>query len=379
MSKEKAIIIIPTYNEEENIANTIQLVLQQTDSLDDFQVEILVFDSQSTDNTATLVNDLAQRFPGIIHFASEAQKTGLGSAYIQAMNRAIDVLQADIVFEFDADGSHQPMYIPAMLELLKTHDVVVGSRYIPGGSMPKDWGIHRKLLSRGGNWIARLLLTNKFKDLTSGMRATRTSVLKKVLPDRFLSNHYAYKLHLYWLLFQAKAKIIEYPITFIDREKGYSKLPKNSIVDSIRVLINLRFNKLKQYIIMCLVGSLGALIQFSCYSVLRSYDFSPFIASQIAMSIAILSNFTLNSRITFKRHKINTPLQKSALLSRLTQFILYSIGMIYLQSTWVSLAVDYFGSGVTKEGIIVLFGIYIGSMINYLFYSTVIWSNRSRT
>ena len=372
MSQEKAVIIIPTYNEEENIANTIKMVLAATDSLDDYQVEVLVFDSNSTDSTAEIVQQMVAN-SSRVHFAKEPQKTGLGSAYLQAMHFAIDNLNADIVFEFDADGSHQPHYIAPMLELLKNHDVVVGSRYIPGGSIPSDWGINRKLLSIAGNWIARLLLTRKYKDLTSGLRATRATYLKKILPAKFLSNHYAYKLQLYWLLYQAKARIVEFPIVFIDREKGNSKLPRNSIIDTLRVLTTLRLAQLRQYLTMCFVGSFGALIQFIVYNCLRNEHYSAFVSSQIAISAAMLSNFTFNHFITFRRQSRGVPLNKSALINRLTQFILYSVSMVYFQSFLVYLGVHFLGTGTLIENLIVAASIYLGSIVNYLFYSNIIW------
>jgi len=239
MAKEKVIIIIPVFNEEENIATTLKAILTDTESLQNFKVEILIFDSQSTDNTASIVRTFTQK--GRVHFVKEPQKSGLGSAYLQAMRYAIENLAADIIFEFDADGSHQPKYITPMLQLLEKYDVVVGSRYIAGGGVPHDWSFYRKFLSMFGNWIARLFLTNQYKDLTSGFRATRTTVLKKILPEKFLSPDYAYKLHLYFLLIQAHAKIVEFPIVFLERKKGNSKLPKNSIADTLRVLFILRF------------------------------------------------------------------------------------------------------------------------------------------
>ncbi|HAT6977859.1 TPA: glycosyltransferase family 2 protein [Legionella pneumophila] len=373
-NKEKVVVIIPTYNEEDNISNTIDLILKETCSLTDYQVHILVFDSHSTDSTAHIVQELAyisQR----VHFAQEPQKTGLGSAYLQAMRIAIDKLNADIVFEFDADGSHQPCYIAPMLELLKQHDVVVGSRYISGGNIPSNWAFHRKLLSVGGNWIARMLLTGKYKDLTSGLRATRTNLLKKLLPSNFLSNNYAYKLELYWLLHKAKARITEFPIQFIDREKGKSKLPKNSMIDTLRVLFTLRLRELRQYLTMCCVGSLGALIQFSLYNWLRSSNHSALVSSQVAISAAIVSNFIFHHSITFKQ-KTDFRIAKTTILSRFTQFIIYSTCMVYFQSLWVHIFVHYFGQGILKENIIVASGLGIGSIINYLFYSNIIWSSK---
>lgn len=259
MSKEKVIIIIPTYNEEENIAQTLEMLLEKTHDLCDYQVELLVFDSQSEDATAEIVQKISTKSERV-HFIQESQKTGLGSAYLQAMRIAMDHLNADVVFECDADGSHQPCYLVSMLELLKEYDAVVGSRYIPKGSVPKEWGIKRKFFSIAGNWVARLFLTRRYKDLTSGFRGIRTALLKTILPKKFLSNHYAYKLQLAWLLYQANARMIEYPIVFIDREKGRSKLPKNSIADALYVISILRYQQLCSLLARRIVA-LVALIQ----------------------------------------------------------------------------------------------------------------------
>lgn len=248
VKKEKVILIIPTYNEALIIAETIRQVFTFIRELKDFDVEVLVFDSASTDKTQEIIRHLISEYGNILHLQAEPRKTGLGSAYLQAMNYALYQLKADIVIEFDADLSHQPKYIAPMLETLKTCDVVVGSRYVKGGSIPQNWEMHRKILSLLGNSIARLLLTRQYKDLTSGFRITRHEILKKVLPKKFLSDNYAYKLHLMWLLHQKKANIKEFPIEFIDRTQGLSKLPTNSIIDALRVIFTLRFTAIKKYL-----------------------------------------------------------------------------------------------------------------------------------
>ncbi len=242
---KSVVIIIPTYNEEQIIKETIHEVFKSL-ATSNYAAHILVFDSCSTDDTQNLVLSLKELYPNL-HLQTEPKKTGLGSAYWQAMHYALDHLDADAIIEFDADLSHQPCYLPEIINKLSNYDVVVGSRYIKGGSIPKDWGWHRKCLSVLGNLVARCFLTLKYKDFTSGFRATRSSKLKEALPKQFISNHYAYKLELLWRLHQAKARITEYPIEFIDREKGQSKLPANSIIDSLRVLGILRYRKLKSY------------------------------------------------------------------------------------------------------------------------------------
>lgn len=368
MNNEKVVIIIPTYNEALMIEETLYQVFQSTSTLNAFDVHVLVFDSNSSDDTQQLVSKLIKENQKL-HLITEAKKSGLGSAYLQAMRYALNELSADIVFEFDADLSHQPKYIGPMLEKIQSCDVVVGSRYVRGGKIPSDWGWHRKCLSAFGNYIARLFLTPKYKDFTSGFRATRRAALLKALPDEFLCNHYAYKLHLFWLLHKNKARICEYPIEFVDRTKGASKLPTNSIFDALRVLGLLRFYESKRYLKMCLVGLSGTILQYFIYNLLRQ-ELPPFNAAQLAVVAAILNNFVLNNYYTFrKKQRIDT-------YERIRSFSLYvgySIVMIYLQSYWLLLGIKYFGPGALKENLIILGGIILGSILNYITFSNLVW------
>lgn len=247
-TKEKVVVMIPTYNEALIIAETISQVFAMTQSLEDFSVEILIFDSASTDATQSIVQSLIPQYAGKLHLQIEPQKTGLGSAYLQAMKHALLEIKADIVIEFDADLSHQPIYLAPMLNLLKNCDVVMGSRYLKGGSIPANWGFQRKFLSILGNQVARYTMSRNYHDLTSGFRATRSIILRDVLPGQFYSNHYAYKLHLLWLLHRNKARILELPIQFVDRERGESKLPANSIKDALRVIAKLRYADMKYFL-----------------------------------------------------------------------------------------------------------------------------------
>ncbi len=249
-TREKAVIIIPTHNEALVIEETLRQVFERTQDLGDFAIEVLVFDSASTDETQAIVQRLIPLYAGKLHLQVEPYKTGLGSAYLKAMTYALHELNADVILEFDADLSHQPKYLEPILMLLKTCDVVVGSRYVEGGSIPQNWGVHRKFLSVLGNYIARIMLTRCYQDFTSGFRATRRHMLLQILPDNFLSNHYAYKLHLLWLLHKNNADIKEFPIQFIDRQHGKSKLPSNSIKDALQVLFKLRFQEIKCFLKM---------------------------------------------------------------------------------------------------------------------------------
>lgn len=366
---EKVVIVIPTYNEAMVIEDTVDKLNKCIDLIEGFDIEILIFDSASTDRTTDCIKNLQNKYNNVC-FCSEESKTGLGIAYHKAMRYAMDILQADIVFEYDADGSHQAKYIEPMLNRIQKADVVVGSRYAPGGSIPSNWGAKRKLLSNLGNMITRLVLSPKHKDYTSGFRATRTRVLREIWPNKFLSSGYAYKLHLYWLLHKYTSRIIEFPIQFIDREKGFSKLPANSIGDSLRVIFTLRLNQTHRYLRMCGVGAIGAALQFSVYNLMRLF-LPPVLSIQIAIILAILLNFMLNNKVTFKE-----TLRESSLISG-SAFFGFSLLMVFLQSLWLDFAVSYFGGGVLRENAVIMIGLIIGSFMNYFFYSKIIWRNKN--
>lgn len=367
MNSKKIVIIIPTYNESLVIEETIQQVFKAT-ATSAMDIHVLIFDSCSTDNTQDIVLGIKENYPNL-HLKTEPQKTGLGSAYMQAMRYALTELKADVIIEFDADLSHQPHYLLPMIEQLNSQDVVVGSRYIKGGSIPQNWGWHRKLLSKMGNLVAKMILTFKYKDFTSGFRATHSDALHKALPTKFISNHYAYKIELLWNLHKTKARIVEYPIEFVDREKGYSKLPTNSIVDSLRVLFSLRYNELKPYRNMCFVGLVGLIIQCGLYNILR-VNFSPFFSAQLAVMAAIVNNFILNNQFTFKKRIQNQWVKSFA------YFAGYSALMVGFQSVWVRMGTYYFGMGYLKENLIIISGVILASVLNYIFYSRLVWRVR---
>jgi dolichol-phosphate mannosyltransferase len=242
----KITIIIPCYNEAPTIQRTILSLEEQVGlMIDKHSVSLLIFDSSSTDGTADIVKSMQQQFNNI-ELISEPVKSGLGSAYVQAMEYAWTHLRADVIFEYDADGSHQPQFIVPMLAAIEAGaDVALGSRYVLGGVVDVAWPWYRRLISQAGNWFARCMLTSRYKDFTSGFRATRSVFLRQVLAEPLLSKNYAYKIHLLWRLHQLGAKIVEVPIVFIDRETGYSKFPRNNIWESLYVVLQLRWRAFK--------------------------------------------------------------------------------------------------------------------------------------
>lgn len=371
----KAVIIVPTYNEKENIEKTIgdlESVFSKTPS--EFKMHILVVDDTSPDGTADLIRKMMKKHSNL-HLLISAEKKGLGAAYIKGFKYAMEKLKADLVFEFDADGSHQPKHIPGMLkEVVKGADVVIGSRYIPGGKMPEDWGIQRKLISFFGNLMCQMVLfTFQYKDMTSGYRASKTKFLKKIDLDNLLSKQFAYKIHLYYALHKLGAKIVEYPIEFIDRTKGKTKFPKNNILDSLRVIFTLRFRESKKFLQVCVVGFIGSIVQFSIFNFLR-LRMLPEYANAVAVEFAVISNFIINNIWTFKEEKIYFS-QLKKLVFKFLQFNLVSLGSILIQFVVMKIGVSILGRSLILENILVMVGILIGLIWNYTMYTRLIWKD----
>ncbi|MCP4473709.1 MAG: glycosyltransferase family 2 protein [Gammaproteobacteria bacterium] len=371
------VVVIPTYNESMTIATTLAALQQERANLTNHQLKVLIFDSCSTDDTVTAVTALQQRYNNIV-LVEEAQKSGLGSAYIQAMQYAMETLNADIICEFDADGSHQPKYLPDMLAHFEQGaDVVVGSRYVKGGEIPKDWGWHRKLLSIGGNWMARLVLTPRYRDFTSGYRATRTALLRQVDLNNLLSKNYAYKLHLMWALHKLGAKIIEHPIIFIDREKGVSKFPRNNAIESLILIWCLRLREVKRYLKVCCVGASGALIQLLIFNLFHAWWSTPLTANTIAIECAIASNFILNNYFSFSKQRFHFTRKPWQIFKKFLLFNVTSLGSMLIQLLVLATGLHLIGHTTARANFLVIVGIFIGSLYNYYVYSKWIWKQSS--
>lgn len=395
----KVVIIIPTYNEKENIASTIENLEKELEKVKDHQVDILIFDSNSPDGTYDFVKEISKKRNNV-YAEKEQEKSGLGGAYIKGMHFAIEKMEADAVFEYDADGSHLPKYVPGMIEeLAKGADVVVGSRYIPGGKMPDNWGLNRKIVSFFGNFIARaVLLTPQYHDMTSGFRATKTKWLKKIDLDNLLSKQFAYKLHLFFALHKLGAKIVEYPIEFVDRTQGKSKFPKNNIKDSLRVVFTLRIRESIQFIKFAIVGFIGFIVNSIGIEMFRSLAlieqlagaFSNYAgvailnllaapsswAGGFGAELAIISNFLLNNVWTFKEKKITRPIK---LFLKFLQFNLTSAGAVIIQFAAVGGATIVFGDTVVVRQLAFFIAlVFLIVPYNYLMYTRVIWKTNKK-
>jgi len=212
----RVLVVIPTYNESENIRLITGRVRAAVP-----EVEILVADDNSPDGTGQIADELAAA-DSHIHVLHRPGKQGLGAAYIAGFGWAREH-GYDAVVEMDADGSHRPEQLHLLLDALKDADAVLGSRYVKGGTVV-NWPVRRLVLSRGGNVYAQLALGMPFKDATGGYRAYRMPVLEKIEVDTVASQGYCFQVELAWRTYRQGFRIAEVPITFADREHGASKM-----------------------------------------------------------------------------------------------------------------------------------------------------------
>jgi dolichol-phosphate mannosyltransferase len=215
----RVLVIIPTYNEAENLPLITERVRRAVPSVD-----ILVADDNSPDGTGAIADELAAS-DNHIFVLHRPGKQGLGAAYVAGFGWAKDK-GYDVVVEMDADGSHAPEELPTLLDTLRGVDVVLGTRYVPGGSV-HNWPLHRLALSRGGNLYIRMALGMPFKDATGGYRAYRMAVLDAIDVATVASQGYSFQVELAWRAYRHGFRIAEVPITFVERERGASKMSGN--------------------------------------------------------------------------------------------------------------------------------------------------------
>jgi dolichol-phosphate mannosyltransferase len=223
----RALIVIPTYNEIENLKPLTEALFSVVPK----EVELLVVDDGSPDGTGELADALAQSNPRV-HVLHRPRKMGLGTAYVTGFRWGLE-RSFEVFVEMDADFSHDPKYLSRMLELLDTHDVAIGSRYVNGGGT-LNWGIGRKLLSRGGSAYARVILgAFSIRDFTGGFNGWRRAVLEAVDLGTLRSDGYSFQIELKYRAFLRGFRITEFPIVFEDRKVGKSKMNRRIVLEAL--------------------------------------------------------------------------------------------------------------------------------------------------
>jgi dolichol-phosphate mannosyltransferase len=232
---ERALVIIPTYNEKENIRSIVELVLAQAPNLD-----VLVVDDNSPDGTAGVVKEMAQANPRV-HLMGRPGKLGLGTAYIAGFQWGLPRGYAYLI-EMDADFSHDPREIPNMLNAIQQADLVLGSRYINGVRVV-NWPLSRLFLSKGASYYVRIITGLPVCDPTGGFKCFRRRVLESIELDEVRSNGYAFQIEMTYKAWMKGFRVREIPITFTDRHAGQSKMSGNIVREALWMVWSLAFSQ----------------------------------------------------------------------------------------------------------------------------------------
>jgi dolichol-phosphate mannosyltransferase len=212
----RVLVVVPTYEEVENLEPLVQRVRASVPDAD-----VLVADDSSPDGTGELADSIAAADPHV-HVLHRARKEGLGAAYLAGFQWALE-RDYGVIVEMDADGSHRPEDLPRLLRALEGADLVLGSRWVSGGRVV-NWPARRKVLSVGGNTYARLALGVPLRDITGGYRAFRRGTLEELDLDGVASQGYCFQVDLAWRAYRKGLRVVEVPITFVERERGASKM-----------------------------------------------------------------------------------------------------------------------------------------------------------
>ena len=223
---ERVVMVLPTYNERDNLAWIVGRVRAAVPRAD-----VLVVDDDSPDGTGQLADTMSETDPqvSVLH---RTEKAGLGAAYLHGFRVALE-RGYDVIGEMDADGSHQPEQLPLLLEALADADLVIGSRWVSGGSVV-NWPLSRKVLSVGGNLYARVLLGIPLRDVTAGYRVFRSTTLKAIDLDSVESAGYIFQTDLAFRTLRAGLRVVEVPIEFVERVRGESKMSRDVATESLR-------------------------------------------------------------------------------------------------------------------------------------------------
>ncbi len=384
---KRAVVIVPTYNERENVTKLIPWLTKVFSEIKHWEMEILIVDDTSPDKTYEVVEQLQKEYRHL-HLLLNKNKAGLGGAYLRGMEHAFTALKADVAFQFDADLSHDATKIPLFLAKIdEGYDFVLGSRYIKGGSIPNNWGLDRKFFSVVGNLIIMFVFTHfAIRDWTTGFRALKREVYeavgKELTGERF--SGYTFQIGFLHKALRKGFKITEVPFHFVDRTIGESKLGAEYIKNNLMYIFKVRFQEIKEHRIFkfVVVGGTGALIQLLALSLYRQF-LNYEVASFFAIESAVVSNFILNNVWTFADRKVEV----SQLPASFVTFNLASAGSIVIQYA-VALGgkllfglptlfmIPFLGKAFDAGQLYAILGILIGMFWNFFAYNKFVWTKK---
>ena len=371
---KKVVIVMAAWNEAENIQRMIDTLFEDVFPKIKADMHLLVADNNSTDGMTQIVEKEMKEKKNL-HIVQQGDKKGLGHAYVAGFKYAVDKLGADAVMEMDADGQHPSEFVKPMVEAyLDGGDYCIGSRYIPGGSVPKEWAFFRRAISFFGNLFIRLVLVKpSIHDLTTGFRLTKVKgVLDKIDLDNLMERErFAYKVDLMYQSIKNAKNVVEVPLEFRPRITDKSKFNTKEMISTFKVAIILGIKDKAKFIKFGTVGFAGFVVNFIFLRVFRGMGFAEILSWAFSTELAILNNYIFNNMWTFKSEKI---LGLSKHVKKFFQFNLTSAGALVIQSIFGPLGVKLIGE---KYDFIVL-AVVVAFLVlpyNYFMYNVVIWKS----
>lgn len=368
----KVVIIIPTYNEKENIGRLLDVLDKEFKKYPKHKFQILVVDDNSPDGTAEVVKKKKKQ-RSYIHLIVREGKLGLGSTYIEGFKHVLKKMDAEVVIEMDADFQHDPKDVIRFVnEIEKGTDYVIGSRFIEGGSIPREWQLYRKILSLGGSLFIKFVLgLFTLTDFTTGFKATRVKgCLDKLDFDTVLSEGFAYKIDLLYKMHKMGANIKEIPIVFGLRNRGDSKMERRNFMDSLKVVLTIRYKENKSFFRFCVVGFIGLGVDTSIFNILWVISLTSLYASYLSGIIALTTTFVLNNLWSFNDRR------KTRVVDLLRSYILFAFFSyipILFRSWLVNFSTSRIGNTFIVANTTFFVGIVIGLIWNFTVYSRIIW------
>lgn len=384
----KVVVVIPTYNESGNIISVTRALARVFKTIPGYDLHVLFVDDNSPDGTSRVVEQMIKKY-SFVHILKNKHKGGLGHAYKKGFTYAIDRLKADILFEFDADLSHDPTKIPSILrEIASGADLVLGSRYVRGGGIPPKWAFHRKFLSVIGNLFIKVVMFNfRIHDWTTGYRAITRSVVSTVMPTLKgkVFEGYSWQTGFLVRTLEFGFKVTEVPFVFVDRTFGKSKLGPEYMINNFMYIINVRMKQIfnSRIFKFIVVGGFGSVVQFAFLYLYRQFIPAYQLAIFLSIETAVVSNFIWSNLWTFADRK----LQAAQIPAKFIQFNLASAGSIIIQQVIAFVGERFIGLfplfivpivhlGVDTGVMYAVVGILIGMFWNFFAYSRLVWKKK---
>lgn len=373
----KVAVILPTYNEKENIEKLIPYLENEIfPMIKNHEMSILIADDNSPDGTAIEVQKLMKKWKNLD--LSEGIKKGLGTAYVRGMTYAVEKMGVDVMFEMDADGQHDPKKIPEFLNKIdQGFDMVIGTRYSNGGSIPENWPVQRKIFSVFGNLLVRsILMRFSIHDWTGGYRALKKEVFLKEKEELESYPSYTFQIAFLHKTIRDGFKVAEVPFHFSDRTLGKSKFPAlEYIVNALKYVI---LAKIKELVMgsfgkFLVVGGFGFVLNAAILRILVEYfKWNPSYANLAGAAVAIFSNYNFNNLWTFNERKIAS---FSSYILKLIQFYLTSaFGVIFIQTGTIFVGDNLIGR--KYYFLYFLFGTFLLLIYNFIIYNRFIWRKK---